>query len=518
MRCLDPMKVTEILRLSEMGGLTLRQIGESVGCSKTTVGEIKNRCKECGLSYDDAREMTTEKINSLIYPESFGRKPIKEEPVWKEIHARLQSSKRMNLQYIWEEYRTAYPEGLSYSRFCHRYNQWKDASGKNVVFPQEREPGKELFIDWAGDTLDCVVDTSTGEVKTAYFFITTLGDSSYPFVEAFPDMTQINWLQGHIDAFQWYGALPRILVPDNCKTATIRAKFYDPTINSGYLELSRHYGVAVIPARVRKPRDKPSVESGVGWLETWLLEWIKTRTYFSFAALNHDIRERVQELSLRLFQKRNGSRRSIYETLDKPVMRPLPHVKFEVFETKNIPSVPSNYHVEWQGFYYSVPYQYFKEPVRIHVYSKTVAIYNQNRERIALHERRYSGKRYVSITEHMPANHQYQRQFNHYDGHYYRMRAKQIGSNTSAVVERMLTVSPIEEQGYRSCMGLIQSVHKYGDARVEAACRKALELHSTYYTTIINILKNGQDKQQETGSTANIPTPYHENLRTAEWC
>ena len=151
MRCLDLVKVTEILRLSEMSNvkLTLRQIGDSVGCSKTTVGEIKTRCKNCGLTYEDARQMTTEQVNELIYPESFGRKPVKEEPNWQQIHDRLQSSKRLNLQFIWEEYRTNNTDGLSYSRFCFYYNKWKDKTGKHLVFPQEREPGKDLFIDWA---------------------------------------------------------------------------------------------------------------------------------------------------------------------------------------------------------------------------------------------------------------------------------------------------------------------------------------------------------------------------------
>jgi transposase len=310
MRCLELVKVTEILRLSEMNEirLTLRQIGESVGCSKSTVGEIKTRCKECGLTYEDARQMTTEQINALIYPESFGRKPVKEEPDWKIVHENLSNNKRQNLQYIWEDYRTNHSDGLSYSRFCFHYNKWKDSTGKNVVFPQEREPGKELFIDWMGDRLDCVVDSSTGEIHAAHFFITTVGDSSYPFVEAFPDETQMNWLQGHIDAFKWYGAIPRVLVPDNCKTAVNKAKYYDPTINTGYLELSRHYDVAIIPARVRRPRDKASVESGVGWLETWLLEWLKQKTYYSFEALNYDIKERLKELCKRPFQKRPGSR------------------------------------------------------------------------------------------------------------------------------------------------------------------------------------------------------------------
>lgn len=257
MRCLEFMKVTEILRLSEMRAFTYRDIATSVGCSKTTVGEVIKRCKDCNLTYDDAKSMTQEKINELIYPESFGRKQVKDEPDWNFIHSRLQSSKRINLQYIWEEeYRPNNPDGYSYSRFCAKYVEWKKATGKKVVLPQEREPGKELFIDWVGDTLPCVVDRGTGVIHDAHFFVTTLGDGSYPFVEAFPDETQLFWNQGHIDALEWYGGCPRIFVPDNCKTAVVHTSLYDPAINHAYRELARHYGIAIIPARILKPKDK----------------------------------------------------------------------------------------------------------------------------------------------------------------------------------------------------------------------------------------------------------------------
>lgn len=267
MRCLEHMKITEILRLYEMQVFPYRQIGESVGCSKTTVGEIIKRCKECGLTNADAKELTQERLNELIYPDSFGPKQIKDEPDREAVHNRLQSSKRINLQYIREEeYRPENLNGYSYSRFCHRYNLWKQKSGKELTFPQEREPGKELFIDWIGDTLPCATDIETGELLNAHFFLTTLGDGSYPFVEAFPDETQLNWLQAHVDALEWYGGVPKIFVPDNCKTAVIHTSLYDPEINHGYRELARHYGVAVVPARVRKPKDKPSVESeSAGW-------------------------------------------------------------------------------------------------------------------------------------------------------------------------------------------------------------------------------------------------------------
>lgn len=179
MRCLKPMMITEILRMKEMQ-FTLREIGEATGCSKTTAGEVISRCKDCGLTYEEAIKLTPERINELIYPDSFGRKQIKNEPDWEQIHRRMLSSRRINLQYIWEEeYRSDNPDGYSYSRFCARYNKWKERSGKNVILPQEREPGKELFIDWIGDTLPCVVDYHTSEIHEAHFFVTTLGDSSF---------------------------------------------------------------------------------------------------------------------------------------------------------------------------------------------------------------------------------------------------------------------------------------------------------------------------------------------------
>ena len=519
MRCLDHMRITEILRLKEMNSFTYRDIGKSVGCSKTTVGEIISRCKECGLTYSAAVSMTQDEIHALVYPESFGPKQTKEEPDWESIHAMLQSSKKMNLQYIWDEiYRPSHPDGYSYSRFCAKYSEWKDATGKKVVLPQEREPGKELFVDWVGDTLPCVTDYDTGEVHEAHFFVTTLGDGSYPFVEAFPDETQLNWNQGHIDALEWYGGLPRIFVPDNCKTAVIHTNLYNPELNHAYRELARHYGVAIIPARVVKPRDKASVESNVGWLETWLLEWLKNKLYFSFEALNHAIRERVLELVKKPFKHREGSRESIFLSLDKPCLRPLPKDSFESFITKPVNSVRNNYHVEYDGFYYSVPYRFFKQSVVMHVFARKIEVFSKNGERIAIHQRKFSGKRYSTITEHMPPNHQAVVAFRSFDGSYYRWKSKEIGPCAETFVKTLLEKADFEEQAYKSCMGVLNFSRTYGNARVERACEKAIRLHSVTYTTLKNILKNGQDLQPATvNADADTPTPYHENLRVGEW-
>jgi transposase len=192
---------------------------------------------------------------------------------------------------------------MSYSQFCRRYKDWKDEAGKNVVMPMNREPGRELFVDWVGDTLDCVVDESTGELLTAHFFITTLGDSSYPFVEAFPDEKADKWIKGHVDSLRWYGGVPKIIVPDNTRTAVTSARYYDPEINKVYWDFAQHYAVAVVPARIRKPRDKGSVESGVGWLEVWLLEWLRGQVFYSFRELNAAIKKRVKELRQKLFRR-----------------------------------------------------------------------------------------------------------------------------------------------------------------------------------------------------------------------
>ncbi len=517
MRCLETMKITEILRLREMK-LNLRDIASAVGCSKTTVGDILNKCKECGLSYEEALKLSPDRINELIYPETFGRKQSKDEPDWKSIYKRLMSSSRINLFYIWEqEYRKDNPDGYSYSYFCAKFNTWKDKTGKEVVLPQEREPGKELFIDWIGDTLDCVVEYGTGVVHSAHFFVTTLGDSSYPFVEAFPDETQINWNQAHIDAFEWYGGLPKILVPDNCKTAVIHANLYNPEINQAYRDLARHYQLAIIPARVRKPRDKSTVESGVGWLETWLLEWLKGKTYHSFDALNADIRDRVLELSKRNFKHRPGSRESNFLALDKPALRPLPKDPFEYYETLSVKTVPNNYHILCYGFYYSVPYSHYKASVKVHVYAKKIEIFNDIGERVAIHRRRFAGKRYVTDENHMPANHRAVREFNQYDGAHYRCRAGSIGTNAYHFIDTLLKSVDYEEQAYKSCMAVINFSKQYGNTRVDNACKKAIELNSVNYSTLKNILKNNQDRKPVNSSDADNPTPQHENLRVGEW-
>jgi len=456
--------------------------------------------------------MTDEEINKKIYPSCNGGRPVKEDPDWKELQARLDTNKRLNLQYLWEEYRNSVKDGLGRSQFYERYATWRATTGKDVVMVQTREPGKELFVDWMGDSLECVLDTGTGRILKAHFFAAALGDSGYPTVIAYPNEKLDNWIDAHVITFNRLGGLPQVAVPDNCKTAVTKSNYYDPSLNKTYYDMSLYYNIAVIPARVKKPRDKGLIETNIGWLETWLLEWLRGKIYKSFTELNADIRKRVAELVKRPFQKRAGSRESVFLEIDKPALRPLPREPYEIpvyVERK----VPGDYHVEYDGFYYSVPYSYYKQKITIKATNSVIEAYSDRLTRIAIHERRYTGKRHVSEKMHMPSNHRAQHEINSFDGKRYRNWASSIGINTFYVIDTLLKEREIEQTAFRSCMGILQFTKKYGNIRLEASCSKARRLGNISYAVIRNILKNNQENTPLLIELNQAATPAHENVR-----
>jgi transposase len=505
------MKINEILRLWETG-YSQREIAASVNCSKSTVAGIQQKCAEAGLSYMAVRTMTDEEINKKVYPSCYGGRNFKQDPDWEGLQKRLDANKRLNLMFLWEEYRKENKDGLGRSQFYERYTAWRATTGKDVVMAQNREPGKELFVDWMGDTLECVHDSGTGKMLKAHFFVATLGDSGYPTVIAYPNEKKENWINAHVVTFNRLGGLPLIAVPDNCKTAITKSNFYDPSINKTYYDMSLYYNIAIIPARVRRPRDKGQVEASVGWLETWLLEWLRGKCFNSFAELNVEITKRLEDLVKRPFQKRGGSRLSVFLEIDKPALRPLPAQPYETplyIERR----VPDNYHVEYEGFYYSVPYRYYKQKVTVKATNSTVEVYSDRLTRIAVHQRRYTGKRYVSEKMHMPEKHQRQHEANQFDGKRYRSWASNIGVNTFYVIDSMLNEREIEQAAYRSCMGVLQLSRKNGNIRLEAACSKARRMGNISYSVICNILKNNQENTPLLFEMNQSATPPHENVR-----
>ena len=515
MRSIEPVKILEILRLTEMG-LSQRDIVKGAGCSKTTVGEIQKRNRKLQLTYEQAVSLKDEELLLKFYPHSQGKHYRIPEPDYANVYEELRKRSHLNLRYIWEGYKFNNPNGLGYSQFCERYHRWKNETGKNVIMHQEREPGKEMLVDWMGDTLPCVVDHDTGEIRPAHFFISTLGNSGYPYVEAFPDEKLNHWLFAHIHAFQYYGGVPKILIPDNCKTAITKPNYYDPVLNPAYWDLAKEVNVAVIPARIREPKDKAAVEEGVRWLETWLLEWLRGQIFFNFVELNEAILSRLSWLVNRPFQKRKGTRLSVFNELDLPLLRPFVITNQEIADMK-LRTVPDNYHVEYDGFYYSCPYTLYRKKVTIRATHTTIEILEGNRTRIASHPRRYHGKRYVTDPDHMPASHRQYWDIQRYDGAKYRSWAQQIGTSTFEVIDQLLKAFLIEEQAYKSCMGLLQLSKKYSRDRLEKACSKAIIMHSYSYTTVANILKNGQDLLPFPKKESNKATPTHNLVRGPEY-
>ena len=337
------MKIIEILRLTEMG-MSQREIAASSGCGKSTIGDVLRLCKAKGITCETASRLKDAELHVVLYPQPRTQKPA---PDWKAIHEELAQHKNLNLQFIWEEYRIHHSYGLSYSQFCKLYRQYRKATVRQVSLYNERKAGELMEVDWMG-TLPCVVDSATGGFMAAHFFVAILGYSHFPYVEAFPNEQEAAWINANVNALSYYGGIPRVIVPDNCRTAVKTPKYYEPMINSAYWEFAQHYEVAIIPARVRKPKDKSAVEKSIGWLETWLLGKLRKQRFFSFGELNKTILKYLNELSERPFQKREGSRHSEFIKIDKPALRPLPMHKYEIADIIS-KKVGDNYHIKCEA-------------------------------------------------------------------------------------------------------------------------------------------------------------------------
>jgi len=504
------MKIIEMLKLSEMG-LSQRQIAASAGCAKSTVGDALKQCREKGVSHEAASQMTDDELHKALYAQSEAKKRSYPEPDWKAIHEELVKHKNLNLQFMWEEYRAQYPNGLSYSRFCKHSRKYREATDRSVSLYNERRAGEIMEVDWMGDTLSCVYNDETGEATAAHFFVAILGYSGYPYVEAFPNEQEHNWIAGNVNALHYYGGTPRLITPDNCKTAVKTPKYYEPVINTAYWELAQHYEVAIIPARTRKPKDKPVVEQTVGWLETWLLGKLRNQKFFSFNELNKAIRKYLHELSRKPFQKREGSRWSDFQDIDKPALRPLPSQRYEIADIVSR-RVGDNYHLEYENFYYSAPYTLHGEKVTLRATVSTIEIFDKNHLRMASHKRRYNASqgRYVSDEAHMPPNHKVVYLNRQFDGNRYRAWAKKIGESAYYIIDNLLAGGTVEEQGYKSCMGILQFSQAYGDAALEAACERARALGSCTYTTVKSIIKSTMPDTPRKNLSA---AQNHENIR-----
>jgi transposase len=307
--------------------------------------------------------------------------------------------------------------------------------------------------------------------------------------------------------FSFFGGVPEIVVPDNLKAGVKNPCRYEPDLNPTYQDLAEHYGVAVIPARSGKPKDKAKAEVGVQVAERWILARLRNRTFFSLADLNHAIRELLGLLNERPMKHLERSRREFFELLDRPALRPLPEQPY-VFATWKKARVNIDYHVEFDKHYYSVPYTLIHEEIDIRATQSTVEIFFKNK-RVASHPRVKSPGRHTTLAEHMPTAHQ---KYLEWTPERLVRWAQSIGAHTAQLVQALLDSRKHPQQAYRSCLGLLRLAKRYGEERLEAACRRAFPAGIISYKGVKNILDAKLD-QVEPEEPSTVVPESHENVR-----
>jgi len=505
-------KVKEVLRLRFELGLGQRAVARSCGMGLSTVHEYLERAAAAGISWPLPEGMDEVELEAKLFGDQSHSTPAvqqRPQPDWKTIHEQLQQHRHLTLQLVWEEYRQTHPEGIRYSWFCERYKQWR--RHLDVVLRQEHKAGEKMFVDWAGSTIP-VYDPTTGEARPASLFVAVLGASSYTYVEASRDQQLEAWIQAHIHALEYFGGVPKIAVPDNTKTAVARASRYDPDLNPTYQELAVHYGMGVVPARPYKPRDKAKAESAVQVVERWIIAAVRNRKFFSLAELNQAIRELAQRLNERPFRKRDGSRASLFHSLEKPALAPLPAERFDLSQWLRA-RVNIDYHVAFDGNFYSVPYTLVQQVVEVRSTPTTVEIFHKG-NRVASHIRSRERERAITKHEHRPKSHQA-----HLEWSPSRMVnwARTIGPNTAELFARILSEKPHPEMGYRSCLGIIRLAQQYSAARMEAAAERAVLTGACRYQSVKSILKTSLDAVPLSSAHTSSPPLDHDNVRGAEY-
>lgn len=503
-------KIREILRLHRQAGLSRRQIAASCNLARSTVADYLRRAEAAGLSWPLPRGLDDASLERALFPPMpLGGETPRPEPVWAHVHKEMRRP-GVTLALLWQEYKAIHPDGYRYSWFCQHYRRW--AAKLDVVMRQEHRAGEKFFVDYAGQTLD-IVDPRTGEIREAELFVSALGASGYTYAEATWTQALPDWIGSHVRALEYLGGCPEVLVPDNLKSGITSAHRYEPDVNPTYQQMALHYGMAVIPARVRKPKDKAKAEGSVLLAERWILARLRNQTFFSLAGANGAIAGLREELNARPFQKLPGSRRSLFEELDKPALRPLPADPYEYAEWGKV-RVHIDYHVQVDAHYYSVPYQLIGRQLELRLTVRVVELLHKG-QRVASHMRCYDPrKRFITNPDHMPKAH---RDYAEWTPERMIAWAGKTGPATAAIVERVLVSRPHPQQGFRSCQGLIRLGQKYGEERLEAACQRGVVIGAASYKSIESILKNGLDRQPLPQATPAAQPLQHPNIRGARY-
>lgn len=503
-------KIKEVLRLRHELNLDQRQIARSCAISVSTVHEYLKRAEAAGIGWPIPAEWNDTQLQTALFPPATApARSCKDTLDYAQIPQQLRDNRHVTLQLLWQEYREANPNGYRYSRDCELYQRWRKK--QDVVMRQQHTPGEKAFIDWAGATFP-IHDRHSNTVRQASLFVAVLGASSYTDAELTRDQQMESWIRAHENAFAFWGGVPALTVPDNTKTGVTKACRYDPDVNPTYQNFAVHYGFGVVPARPYRPRDKAKVESGVQIAQRWILAVLRHRRFYSVAEANEAVRELLVTLHQRPFRKRDGSRASLFADLDKPALRPLPDEPFALSQWSQA-RVNIDYHIAFDGSFYSVPYNLVHELVEVHSTATTVEILHQG-TRVASHRRSRTRGQAMTTHEHRPHSHQAHLEWTP-------SRILQLGEKSGPFTvkppERILADEPHPEAGYRACLGVIRLAKQDSATRMEAAAERALLTGACRLRSVESILRNSLDRLPMEVPDQSAPPPEHDNIRGAEY-
>lgn len=497
-------KIRELLRLIHEG-LSQRKAATCACISRTAAQDILFKARFHKLNWPLDESYTDEVLYNILYKKNSDKNLInKKNPNWQEVQKEL-LKKSLTLKLLWMEYKEEFPDGYQYTQYCDMFRKWKQST--RISMKQNHIAGEKSFIDFSGNTIP-YIDIKTGENKKAEIFLSVLGASNYTFAYAIPDQTISNWIHAHIKAFEFFGGTTKILIPDNLKSAVTKACRYEPDLNSVYMDFAQHYGVAIVPARARKPKDKSKVEVAVQIAERWILARLRKVAFYSIIEINEAIVPLLEFMNEKPMKHINSSRRDLYEKYEKPVLGKLPQEPFEIYLWKKS-KVNIDYHVEFERHYYSVPYILIHKEVEIRVTKNLVEIYHSNKKIVA-HKRSFSIGKHTTIAEHMPSQHQ-----KHAEWTPERMLnwAESVGPCVKECFDIIINKAAHPEQGFRSCLGILRLGKVYNNKRLEDACFRAINCGHVSYKTVKNILSNNLDKISLPKKEDEPTNLQHENIR-----
>jgi transposase len=500
-------RIRETLRLHLQADLSYDAVGRALNISKSVVGKYVSLARAAGVDWEVAQTLTDEELEARLYRPAVPRSSHQIAPDFAVVHQELKR-RGVTLQLLWEEYARDNELAYKYTSFSIKYRAFAQSLKRSMR--QVHVAGEKLFVDYSGDGLP-LIDPTTGEITTAQVFVATLGASNYTYACATLRQTTADWIRAQVQALEFFGGSPRLIVPDQTRALIKYPDAYDPEPNRTYEEFASHYGCALLAARPGRPRDKPKVENSVLIVQRWILARLRNRRFFSLAEVNRAIAELLIDLNQRPFKKLPGCRASAFKELDAPALKPLPATRYEISRWKSA-KVNIDYHVEFDAHYYSVPHRLVHTMVDLCITDSLVEVFQAN-QCVASHVLSRKRGHHTTVPDHMPASHRAHLEWT--PGKLIDW-GKRVGISAAAVVTWQLEHRPHPEQGYRACLGLQRLARQYTPARLEAACARALSIRSPTYRSVASILKNGLDRQQ-TSNASTTALPAHENVRGPDY-